>query len=327
MRHPSLTAIATATAALLVALSPIAARAADWAPGEKVVLVTHASPGNSIDVFVRLLADLWTKRGMVPAGVSVENVMGAGGDKARRHVAVQNRGNNHMLFGFTPQMLIAPIRMRSDISSTSFTAVAMMTDEPTVLFVNAEGPYKSVEELVEAARSKPKSVLQGGGQFGGPPSLMGRMMGDVVKAEFAYTPFKTSGDGIVALLGNHVHFVLEQVSEADDHVKAGKLRILATSKPLATHPNVPTFAAQGLKFRQLSRFRGVMAPPGMSPDATAYYIRTLEKTRATPEWKDYVRKFGLTEQWLTGAKLATFLKEEEEIYRTLIVELGLIRKK
>jgi len=70
-----------------------------------------------------------------------------------------------------------------------------------------------------------------------------------------------------------------------------------------------------------------MAPPGMSPDATAYYIRTLEKTRATPEWKDYVRKFGLTEQWLTGAKLATFLKEEEEIYRTLIVELGLIRKK
>lgn len=325
MRKSSLPAVSVALASFAIVVAP--APAAEWTPAEKVMLVTHASPGNSIDIFLRQIADIWSKQRMVPAGVSVENMVGAGGDKARRYVAVQSRGNSHMLFGFTPQMLIAPIRMHSDINAASFTAIAMMTDEPTVLFVNAATPYMSVKDLIEAARRKPKSILQGGGQFGGPPSLMGKMMGEEAKADFAYTPFKTSGEGIVALLGNHVHFVLEQVSEAEDHVKAGKLRILATSRPLAAYPNVPSFEAQGLKFRQLSRFRGIMAPPGIAPEASAYYVRLLDKTRATPEWKDYVRKFALTEQWMTGAALAGFLKEEEEIYRKLMAELGLMKAK
>lgn len=330
MRHSNLPAVAAAIILIAGAVAPPVARsaaAAEWAPAEKIMLVTHASPGNSIDIFLRQIADIWTRQRMVPGGVSVENMVGAGGDKARRYVAIQSRGNNHVLFGFTPQMLIAPIRMRSDISSASFAPIAMMTDEPTVLFVNAETPYKSLKDLIAAAQQKPKGILQGGGQFGGPPSLMGKMMGEEAKVEFAYTPFKTSGEGIVALLGNHVHFVLEQVSEAEDHVKAGKLRILATSRPLDAYPNVPSFEAQGLSFRQLSRFRGIMAPPAIAPEASAYYIRLLDRTRATPEWKDYVRKFALTEQWMTGAVLAGFLKEEEEIYRKLMVELGLMKAK
>lgn len=314
-------------AALALVPAGAAVKAAEWTPTEKITLVTHSSPGNSIDIFLRTIADIWTRQKMVPAGVSVENIQGGGGDKARRHVVVQNKGNNHMLFGFTPQMLIAPIRMRSDINSSSFTSIAILTDEPTVLFVNAESRFKSMKDLIEAARQKPKAVLQGGGQFGGPTSLMGKMMGEEAKVEFAYTPFKTSGESLVALLGGHVHFVLEQVSEAEEHVKAGKLRILATSRSIATHPDVPSFESQGLKFRQLSRFRGVMAPPGISREATAYYIGLLERTRATPEWKEYVRKFALTEQWMTGAELAAFFKDEEGVYRKLMLELGLMKGK
>ncbi|MCC7485561.1 MAG: tripartite tricarboxylate transporter substrate binding protein [Burkholderiales bacterium] len=312
--------------AAALALAPAGtAAASEWAPAERIVLVTHASPGNSIDLFLRTIADIWTRRKMVPAGVSVENIQGGGGDKARRHVAIQNKGNNHMLFGFTPQMLIAPIRMRSEIGAATFTSIAILTDEPTVLFVNAQSPFRTVRDLIEAARQKPRGILQGGGQFGGPTSLMGRMMSEEAKVEFAYTPFKTSGESIVALLGNHVHFVLEQVSEAEDHVKAGKLRILAASRPIATHPDVPGFASQGMKFRQLSRFRGVMAPPGVAPEAAAHYIRLLERTRATPEWQEYVRRFALTEQWRSGTELAAFLSDEEGVYRKLMLELGLMK--
>ena len=300
--------------------------AAEWAPSDKIVLVTHASAGTSIDVFLRTVQDIWTKHKFMSYPVALENMTGASGDKARRYVAVQNRGNPHLLFGFTPQMMIVPIRMKSDITVGSFTPVALMVVEPTVMFVNADTPLKSVTDLIEAARQKPRGILQGGGAFGGPPSLMGRMMADEAKVQIAYTPFKTSGESVIALLGRHVHFIMEQLSEADQHVKAGKLRVLATSVALQKYPGLPTFQSLGMKFRTLKQFRGIMAPPGIAPEAANYHIRMLDRTRATPEWKQYVSQYEVIEEWVVGKEFATFLRDEEEVYRRLMTELGLLNK-
>lgn len=325
-KKKSVFAVTTALALMVFLTQAGQAAAAEWEPKEKITFVTHASPGNSIDVFLRTIADIWTRHKFLPRGVLVENMIGAGGEKARRYVALQSRGNAHLIFGFTPQMMIAPIRMHSDISVGSFTSLALMTDEPTVLYTNVDAPFRSVKDLIETARQKPNGILQGGGSYGGPTSLMGRMMAAEAKVEIAYTPFKTSGESVVALLGGHVHFVLEQPSEVEEHVKAGKLRALAISIPLAQYPDVPTFGSLGMKFRQLKRFRGVMAPPGIPAEAVDFYIRTLEKTRATPEWKEYVRKFGLTEEWIAGKDLSVFLQDEERVYRKLMAELGMLKK-
>jgi putative tricarboxylic transport membrane protein len=306
------------------AASSLAAQPA-YTPAGKIQLVTHASVGNSIDVFLRTLGDIWTREHLVGEHPSMENVTGAGGDRARRYVAIQNRGNAQMLFGYTPQMMIAPIRTKSELSVESYTPIALMTVEPTVLFVNTQTPYKSVKDLIAAARAKPKAILQGGGAFGGPPSLMGRMMADEAKVEIAYTPFKTSGESVLALLGGHVHFIMEQPSECAEHVKAGKLRMLATSVPLEEYPDVKTFSALGMHFRTLKQFRGVMAPPGIPPAAAAFYVDLLERTRKTPEWRHYVKQYGMVEHWLVGSEFATFLRDEEATYRRLMVQLKLLK--
>lgn len=304
--------------------SPLAT-GADWAPSEKITVVTHATPGASIDVLVRTFADAWNKNKIAQQQAAVENITGTGGDKARRHVSQQNKGNSHMLFGYTPQMMIAPIRTRSDINVRSFTPIALVAVEPTVLFVNAETPYRSVKDLIEAARQKPKGILQGGGQFGGPPSLMGRMMADEAKVEFAYTPFKTSAESVIALLGKHVTFIMEQMSEAEQHVKAGKLRALATSIPLENYPALPTFESAGTKFRTLKQFRGIVAPPGLPPEVAEYYIGAVKRVQATPEWRRYVKQFELIEQAVFGKQFADWLQEEEQVYRRLSTELGLLK--
>jgi putative tricarboxylic transport membrane protein len=309
----------------IILLQGTSAGAAAWEPTEKVVLVTHATSGASIDLLMRQLADIWTKHNMVSRPVAVENVMGSGGDKARRYVVQQNRGNPHMLFGFTPQMMIGPLRAGSDINVGSYTPIAMLAVDPSVMFVHADSPYKSVKDLIEAARQKPKSVLQGGGQFGGPPSLMGRMMADAAKVEIAYTPFKTSLESVVALLGKHVHFIMEQPSEGDQHVKSGKLRMLATSVPLEQYPSLPTYEASGLKFRVLKSFRGILAPPGLPREAVDYYVRLLDRTRATPEWKEYLKKFEVVDQWMIGKAYADWLDEEEKTYARVSRELGLMK--
>ena len=322
--HRLLRFIAHACCATLL-LQGTSAGAAAWEPTEKVVLVTHATSGASIDLLMRQLADIWTKHNMVSRPVAVENVMGSGGDKARRYVVQQNRGNPHMLFGFTPQMMIGPLRAGSDINVGSYTPIAMLAVDPSVMFVHADSPYKSVKDLIEAARQKPKSVLQGGGQFGGPPSLMGRMMADAAKVEISYTPFKTSLESVVALLGKHVHFIMEQPSEGDQHVKSGKLRMLATSVPLEQYPSLPTYEASGLKFRVLKSFRGILAPPGLPREAVDYYVRLLDRTRATPEWREYLKKFEVVDQWMIGKAYADWLDEEEKTYARVSRELGLMK--
>lgn len=300
-------------AALLMGALPTAG-AADFAPTERITLVTHAGPGSGIDMFLRQVSDAWGRHKLVPVRVQVESIPGARGDRARRHVALQNRDNNHMLMGFTPQMIVGPLLAKSDVTVKSFTPVAILAVEPMVMYVHADSPWKNVKDLLDAARRKPKAILQGGGAYGAPPSIAGRDLAQEAGTEFSYTPFKSSSEAVVALLGKHVHFVLEQPSEADQHVKAGKLKPLAAVHRSEAYPDLPTFASQGYKFRVLKQFRGVVGPPGMSPAALRYYVDLLDRTRRTPEWRQYVKQQELVEEWLAGPELASFIDMEEKTY-------------
>ncbi len=297
-------------------------RAAEWSPVERVVLATHAGPGSGIDMYLRQVANAWDKNKIVQARVSVENMTGARGDRARRHVAVQSRGNPHVLIGFTPQLIVGPLLSKSDVTVKSFTPVAITVVEPMVLYVHAGLPWKSMKDLTDAARQKPKAVLQGGGGYGAPPSIAGRDLAREAGVEFSYTPFKSSGEAVVALLGGHLHFVMEQPSEAHQHVKAGRLRPLASLYRSELYPDLPTFASLGYKFRVLKQFRGVMAPPGISPEAVNYYVAALDRARKTPEWRQYVKQNELLEEWIVGAELAAFIDSEEKLYAKVMSEIA-----
>ncbi len=300
----------------------LAAQAAEWQPGERVVLATHAGPGSGIDMFLRQVANAWEKNKLISSRISVENMSGAGGDRARRHVAVQSRGNPNVLIGFTPQLIVGPLNAKSDVTVKSFTPVAIAVVEPMVLYIHAGLPWKNMKDMIAGARQKPRAVLQGGGGFGAPPSIAGRDLAREMGVEFSYTPFRSSSEAVVALLGGHVHFVMEQPSEADQHVKSGRLRPLASLYPSELYPGLPTFASLGYKFRVLKQFRGLMAPPGIAPEAVAYYVSLMERTRQTPEWKNYVKQNELVEEWIVGADLAAFIDSEEKRYAGVLAEIA-----
>ncbi len=318
----SLGPVAIVAALLALGFLQTASHAADWTPKERVILATHAGPGSGIDMYLRQVANAWEKNKIVQARVTVDNMTGARGDRARRHVAVQSRGNPHVLIGFTPQLIVGPLVSKSEVTVKSFTPLAIMLVEPMVLYVNAGAPWKNMKDLIEAARQKPKAVLQGGGGYGAPPSIAGRDLAREMGVEFSYTPFKSSSEAVVSLLGGHVHFVMEQPSEADQHVKAGKLRPLASLYRSELYPDVPTFASLGYKFRVLKQFRGMMAPPGIAPEAVSYYVAALDRIRQTPEWKQYVKQNELVEEWIVGSELAAFIDSEEKLYAKIMGEIG-----
>jgi putative tricarboxylic transport membrane protein len=312
----------------LCACTPHAAVfAADWAPTDRVTLVTHSSPGTGNELMLREIADIWNKGKLVPKLASVESVTGSQGEKARRYVITENRGNAHMLAAFTPQSLNVPILLGSDTGWRQFTPIAMMAVDPTIVVVNAQGPYQSLKDLLAASKQKPKQVMQGGGNYGNSASMAGKLLEEAAGVSFSYVPFKGGGTAVLNLLGNHVHFLIENPAEIQQHVEAGKLKVLAVSQPLDQFKGVPTFEQVGVKVRQLRQFRALMAPPGIGPDVVQGYVRLLERTRSSQQWKDYLKRTALIEHWITGNELAAFLAEEEKLYERLDDDMGLRKKK
>jgi len=303
------------------------AAAAEWAPSERISLVTHSSPGTGNELMLREIADVWNKNKFVPKLVSVESVTGSQGEKARRYVITQNSANPHLLAAYTPPSLNSPLLTGSDSGWRKFTPIAMMAYEPMVLLVNADGPYQSLKDLVTAAKDRPKSVLQGGGNYGNSASMAGKILEEAAGVSFSYVPFKGGGDAVLALMGKHIHLILENPAEVVQHVKAGKLKAVAVSERLNMLPDVPTFEEAGYKMTLLKQFRALMAPPGIPAEAARYYVQLLDRTRGTQQWKDYLARNAITDGWMTGAELTAFYEEEEKTYLRLDKAMGLLKEK
>lgn len=316
------------TGGLLLVLAGLwshGAVAAEWAPSDRISLVSQSSPGTGNELMLRELADIWNKNKMIPKLAAVENVTGSQGEKMRRYVIFQNKGNAHMLAAYTPSTLNSALLMKTDTGWKQFTPIAMLISDPAVVVVNAEGPFKTLKEMVEMAKAKPKQVLQGGGAYGSSASMAGKLLEEAAGVTVSYTPFKGGGEAILQLLGKHIHFVIENPGEVSQHIQAGKLRAIAASDRIAEMPDIPTYAEAGLKVRTLKQFRAVMAPPGIAPEVVRYYVSLLERTRQTPQWKEYVKKSGVVETWMTGAELSALFEQEEKEYQRVNTEMGLIK--
>jgi putative tricarboxylic transport membrane protein len=308
-----------------LALSVTGSALAQWAPTERVVMVTHSAPGTGNELMLREIADIMNKNKIVPRQVAVESVTGSQGEKARRYVTFQNKGNPHMLAAYTPQSLNLPLLINSDTGWRSFTPIALMAVDPMLLVVNAESSWRTPRDLLDAARQKPKQILQGGGSYGSSASMAGKIFEDFGGVQFSYTPFRGAGEAIPQLLGKHVHFMMENPAEMAQHVKAGKLRALAATERLELLPDVPRFQDVGINARFPKQFRGVMAPQGISAEAAQYWVQALAKVRETKQWKEYVSRNALVDSWTTGPALVAFFEEEEKTYMRLNKEMSLLK--
>ncbi len=306
-----------------LACAPLAQ--AQWAPSERVTLVTHSAPGTGNELMLREIADIWNKNKIVPRLAGVESITGSQGEKMRRYIITQSKGNGHVLATYTPQSLNLPLLINSDTGWRQFTPLALMAVDPMVLVVNAESPWKNVKDLIDAAKQKPKAMLLGGGSWGSSASMAGKMLEDSAGVQFSYTPFKGAGEAIPHLLGKHVHFMLENPAEVSQHVKAGKLRALAATDKLEVLPGVPVFGDAGVNTRFLKQFRGVMGPPGISAEITQYWVQALSRARESQQWKDYLARTALVDSWMTGAALTAFFEQEEKTYQKLNKDMGLVK--
>jgi tripartite-type tricarboxylate transporter receptor subunit TctC len=316
------------TFALALLLLGAAAPAGAWEPTKTVEFVVPAGTGGGADIMARFLAPLIEKHKLSPQPFIVANRSGGAGAEGFLYVKGK-AGDPHVITITLDNLFTTPLATGVPFNWRDLTPVARLALDNFVLWVNAETPYKSAKEYLEAVKAKPAGFKMGGTGSAQEDQIITVQLEQGFGVKFTYVPFKGGGEVCTNLVGKHLDSTLNNPAECVGHWKAGRVRPLAAMaeqridlpewKEIATMKEA---TGQNLSYQML---RGIFLPPGVPPDALAWYTSVLQKATETPEWKKYVSDNALNASFVTGADYAKWLEAKEATTKELMKKGNLIK--
>jgi tripartite-type tricarboxylate transporter receptor subunit TctC len=304
-------AAALTTLAALAGTAPTAY--AQAYPDKPVKLIVPYPPGGATDVIGRVLAQkLSTALGQQ---FVVDNRAGAGGSLGAGLVAKAAPDGYTLLMGaltsHSINAALAPATVPYDINK-SFAPVAIVGTVPLVFVVHPAVKAGTLAELIALAKAKPGSLAFASAGIGSPQHLAAEMFKRMAGVDVLHVPYKGSGPAMTDLVGGQVQAMIETAPAAGGHIKAGKLRALATTtaQPVPSLPGVPTAAQAGLPGFEVSSMFGIAAPAG-TPDAVVNKLNAaLKAILAEPEVRESLLAQGADATYTTPAEAARAIQAE-----------------
>jgi putative tricarboxylic transport membrane protein len=309
---------------LLGAAAFPASAAQEWKPSRPVDVLNHSRAGGGSDLFARALVQMLEQEKLIPSGWQVLNKSGGSGGQAMAYLG-EKKGDPHTISVFTNTWIVTSLtRKETEYTYKDFTPIARMILEPTVAVVKADSPYKSLKDFVEDAKKKPGKLIQVGGTVSSIDNMFRQLIQKKTGASWQYVDVRSGGERIANLLGGHMHLYFAQPAEVSEHVRGGKVKIIAalTEKRIEGLPNVPTIKEQGIDVPILTQVRGVLAPAAIPADARKYYEDLFLRLSKTDTWKKYIQENQLESAYVDGQGLAKFLDELAAELRATLKEAG-----
>ena len=295
-------------AAAAVASIPFAFAQGDY-PSKPVTMIVPFPPGGVADITARPVAEAMGR--FLKQPVVVENKAGAGGGVGMSYVAKAKPD------GYTVLLALASISVIPEADKIlgrdpmyqyeQLVPVARFTADPTVLAVRADGPYKSVKDLIEAAKKSPQTIPYGSSGNYGTMHVPMEMLSQSAGVKMLHVPFTGAGPAIVALLGGQVEALSTGPSTVVGHAKGGKVRILATwgDRRHPALPDVPTLKELGYD-AQYSQWTGLFVPAG-TPEPVIARLREAARFAAEdPAFRAALAKVETPIQYLDQPQFRTF---------------------
>jgi tripartite-type tricarboxylate transporter receptor subunit TctC len=321
MARSGLRALVAALGAALV-VTAVSAQP-DAFPSRPVRLVVPFPPGGGSDMQARLLADklrqVWTQP------VVVENVAGAGGGVAASTVSRAKPDGHTILFATHPMIAINPlIYKKLPYEAKDFTPVVKLIDTPLVLLVPAASPFKTLADLIKAAKEKPGAINYGSGGLGTTQHLSGELLKDKAGIDLTLIPYKGNSQTNTALIANEIQLFFDSVPSAAAQIKGGRVRGLAVTggKRLAVLPDLPT-VAETLPGFESSLSYGLLVPEGTPAPIVAAINRDVNRVIRTPEYADKMKGEGASVEGGSPEQFAQFLSREHARWGGLVKRLNL----
>lgn len=314
---------ATAVVSAGLALGVVSASQAEGYPHKTVTLVTHSSAGGGTDVFLREMAGFLGKA--MGANFVVENVRGGSGAKAMARLA-QSPADGSIFYGTTPTYINTSLLSKPEYGFDALEGVVNVFLDPQIVYVKSDSPYKTLSELVAAAKADPRAVPLG---VTTPGSLDRQVMEKFKRLTGVTSPVIThdgGGELLISVLNGTVKAGIGEIQELSSQIEAGQVRLLATytANRLATFPEVPTAREEGIDL-VVNKFRGLAGPRGLPQEIKDLWDAGIRKTLDDAEFKKWYEAQSLVPTVMPAAEYDAFLKDFAEEQKAFLIEYGILK--
>jgi tripartite-type tricarboxylate transporter receptor subunit TctC len=286
-----------------------------------IKVVVPFPPGGSADTLLRVVSENMAKT--MGRTVVVENRPGAGTVIANEAVA-RAAPDGGTVLNIANSFIITRHMRSVGYDPLTFAPICLLVSSPQLIAVNAASPYKTLPDLIAAAKAKPGELTIAANGPGTVQHLAAELFKRSAGLDMTYVPYTGGAPAVNALLGSHVSVVLANYIEFAPQIAGNKVRALATTNEtrLAPLPDVPTVRELGLAFDQTAWF-GVAAPPQTPAVIVDALIKAFMASLDAPEVKTTLTTQGLYPVGLCGAKFGEFLRAEFDIVGKTVREAGI----
>jgi tripartite-type tricarboxylate transporter receptor subunit TctC len=309
---------------LFVLVFRTAVLAQDEFPSKPIKIIIPLSPGSVNDVVTRLLAPNLEKA--LKTQIQVEYKAGGGGGVVGADFLAKSNPDGYNLGCLHNSVItIAPILNPVPYDPLKdFTPIAKLGFGIHLLVVNESSPWKTLEEFLDYAKKNPGKATcgtTGTGTFG---HLNVEILSKEAGVQITHIPYKGgSGPNIAALLGGHIDSAHQMWPAVVNHVRAGKLRPLASTAPIKEYPQVPTYSQRGFPSVNLTVWFFFSGPANLSKGVQDRLERAFEMAINEPENIAKLEKLGWTVKHAGTTEVLKQLKEEFAVVQDLVTKLGL----
>lgn len=315
----------SASAFLLVAgLAPHAIAQA-W-PSKPIHLIVTFPAGGGTDAVARIVAPKLSEALGQP--VIVDNRPGAGGLVGTDIAAKAPADGYTLLLAAAGATTIVPnIYPKAQVTFDplkDLLPISLVATVPFVVTVNPSVPAKTLRELIAYAKANPDKLNYGSSGNGGSPHLAGELFERMAGIKMVHVPYKGLAPAITDLLGGRVQVVFADVGLVKQHIKAGKLRALATTgeRRAVELPDVPTVAESGVPGYHTGTWYGLVAPAGIRAAVRDRLDSEMQKILAMPDVRTQLASAGNEVPNMTMAQFDTLVRDDYMRWKKLLGEMG-----
>ena len=298
--------------------------AAETYPVRPIKLIVPFPPGGGPDLIAREVATtVTTQQGWT---IIIDNKPGSGGNIGMDAAAKATPDGYTLVMGQTSNMAInpslyakLPYNPQKDL-----TPVGLVASAPLVIAVASNSPYKTLADLLDAAKANPEGINYASSGSGTVAHLATEQLQRIANVKLTHVPYKGASQGATDLIGGQIQMYISSVVTLSGHIKNGKMRALAvtSAKRSADLPNVPTVAEAGYKGFEAVTWFGIAAPAGVSKDAINKLNAAFNKALETPDVRKKLTEQGADVLGGTPEQFATLVRDETGRWAKVVKESG-----
>ncbi len=327
-------AITTAAIAALTIGAGVTGASA-WEPTKTVEIVVAAGAGGASDQMARMLQSAIQKHKLMKVPVVVSLKGGASGAEALMYMKGSSGEADKVMIAYS-LIYQLPLSAKIPFNWRDLTPVNIMAFDEFILWDNAETPYKTVKEFIDAAKKSPTPFKFGGTGSKREDQILMVGLEKQTGTKFSYLPYKSGGEAATQLVGKHIDANVNNPSENVEVWRAGQVRALCvfdderiayTAKVTATQSwhDVPTCKEEGVDVKY-TMLRSMFLPGKVTPEQVKFYEDMFRKVSETTEYKEYMEKQALKPVYMTGKEMMDFLEKDDKTNSDLMKAAGFVKQ-